>query len=626
MSLNWTAAFVAILYYVIVIFVGVWAGRKVHVHDERRRHGSVKTGARTPGLSSPAGDQYVMNLLVASRNLPLVLSCSSMTATWVGGGYLNATADAVFNYGLLHTYAPFGYSLSLLLGTFFFAGKMRLTEAVTMLDPLQKHYGRWMGLLLALPAVSSEVLWSAAILSALEGTASAVNGVGNYMFVFASAVFACLPFCLRAKFAGQVGPPHDDWKGSLPSNEWGQTIDVILMTALGGIPWQAYFQQVLSTQNPCNAKILSFVGALGSFALTLPPVLIAGAARGTNFTSVGYNGTFNLRPEDRASVLPFALYYMSPMWTSIAGLLGITAAIMSSVDSSMLAASTLLTHNIYRTLLRPTASALETSVVFRFMVWTIGAAAVNVSLSVTSVFKTWTLCSDMAYVLLFPQLLCVFYFRKITNAYGAVAAFVVGLVLRTLCGEPSAQIPVVLRFPDYDEVAGQRFPFRTFCMASSVVVLLLVSRLAAAAFRQALLSPASDVFRCFQARMDADDSRMVALTEQERTVASPGGVSLSGAVTPTSPGRVKERKKTQSSPTTPPTATSPPETSALPWKTRPGPSEEFAQSHLGDAGKTQPEPAEGMDKGPASRSGLASSGVSPKRSGKLQEVVDWRIG
>ncbi|XP_065309179.1 uncharacterized protein [Dermacentor albipictus] len=88
--------------------------------------------------------------------------------TWVGGGYLNATAEAVFKHGLLHTYAPFGYTISLLLGSLLFAGRMRLTDAVTMLDPFQKHYGRWMGLLLALPVVGSEVLWSGAILSSLE--------------------------------------------------------------------------------------------------------------------------------------------------------------------------------------------------------------------------------------------------------------------------------------------------------------------------------------------------------------------------------------------------------------------------------------------------------------------------
>ncbi|XP_065309180.1 high-affinity choline transporter 1-like isoform X3 [Dermacentor albipictus] len=135
MTLKWAAAFVAILYYLTVIFVGVWAGRKVHNRDppERRRRSVNKQGTRTPQqLSLTAGDQYVRNLLVANRSLPLFLSCGSMT------------------------------------GSLLFAGRMRLTDAVTMLDPFQKHYGRWMGLLLALPVVGSEVLWSGAILSSLE--------------------------------------------------------------------------------------------------------------------------------------------------------------------------------------------------------------------------------------------------------------------------------------------------------------------------------------------------------------------------------------------------------------------------------------------------------------------------
>lgn len=45
-------------------------------------------------------------------------STSSFSATWVGGGYINGTAEAVYvpGYGLAWAQAPIGYSLSLILG------------------------------------------------------------------------------------------------------------------------------------------------------------------------------------------------------------------------------------------------------------------------------------------------------------------------------------------------------------------------------------------------------------------------------------------------------------------------------------------------------------------------------
>lgn len=46
-----------------------------------------------------------------------------MTATWVGGGYINGTAEAVYNAkfgdgsGLVWVQAPVGFAISLVLGT-----------------------------------------------------------------------------------------------------------------------------------------------------------------------------------------------------------------------------------------------------------------------------------------------------------------------------------------------------------------------------------------------------------------------------------------------------------------------------------------------------------------------------
>jgi len=41
-------------------------------------------------------------------------------ATWVGGGYINGTAEAIYTSGLVWCQAPFGYALSLVFGMIYF--------------------------------------------------------------------------------------------------------------------------------------------------------------------------------------------------------------------------------------------------------------------------------------------------------------------------------------------------------------------------------------------------------------------------------------------------------------------------------------------------------------------------
>jgi len=38
------------------------------------------------------------------------------SATWVGGGYINGTAEVVYGSGLVWSQAPWGYALSLVVG------------------------------------------------------------------------------------------------------------------------------------------------------------------------------------------------------------------------------------------------------------------------------------------------------------------------------------------------------------------------------------------------------------------------------------------------------------------------------------------------------------------------------
>ena len=38
-----------------------------------------------------------------------------ISATWVGGGFINGSAEAAYTYGLIWVQAPFGFGLSLLI-------------------------------------------------------------------------------------------------------------------------------------------------------------------------------------------------------------------------------------------------------------------------------------------------------------------------------------------------------------------------------------------------------------------------------------------------------------------------------------------------------------------------------
>ncbi|KAH7955803.1 hypothetical protein HPB52_003896 [Rhipicephalus sanguineus] len=294
-AVNITALLFIIMYYFAVMIVGVWGGRKVlaaHTSAIGPHGFHVSTKRKND-------DDFQLRLFVANRDLPLFLGIASMTATWVGGGYLNGTAEAVYNYGIINCHAPIGYAMSLVLGGAFFATKMRLTNSVTMLDPFQSHYGRWSGLLFCVPAVLGEIFWTAAILAALgkcSDTASVIIRVDASYFIIISGSIIFLYTSLGGLFsvtytdALQVVTTavllYTDWIGTISSDKITVLLDFFLMTALGGIPWQVYFQRVLSCQTVTEAKILSFMAAIGCIFLAVPPVIIGVTAKHTSATPV----------------------------------------------------------------------------------------------------------------------------------------------------------------------------------------------------------------------------------------------------------------------------------------------------------------------------------------------------
>ena len=111
----------------------------------------------------------------------------------------------------------------------------------------------------------------------------------------------------------------------------------------------------------------------------------------------------------------------------------------------------------------------------RFSIFLVGGAAVGMAISVGSVYSLWTLSSDLVYVILFPQLLCAIHFQH-TNTVGSLLGFIIGLFVRLSGGEPVLGIPVLIKYPWYDETRNkQYFPFKTMSMLITLLSILIFS-------------------------------------------------------------------------------------------------------------------------------------------------------
>ncbi len=453
------------------------------------------------------------DVMLAGRSIPLGIAVFTMSATWVGGGYINGTAEYAASYGLAWVQAPWGYALSLVIGGLFFAKKMRRFRFKTMLDPLEQRYGKKIAALLFIPALTGEIFWTAAILTALGTTFATVLGLDfSYSILVSAAIaiaytalgglwavaltdiiqmillmgglFLVLPFALQhvggldqliTTYQAKKGalasflPPLDGWRHPDWGNSYFQWWDYALLLMLGGIPWQVYFQRVLSSKDEQTAQNLSIFAGVVCLLAAIPAVLIGMIGDVVSWQSVGVAA-----PENAALTLPYVVRYLTNPVVATIGLGAIAAAVMSSVDSSILSASSMASWNVYRPLVRPNISPDNLGKIIKRCIWIIGIAATLLALQVKSVYALWFLCSDFVYCILFPQLVTALFDKK-ANRYGAAAGLLVSFLLRFGGGDATLGIPQILPYPILED--GQIwFPFRTLSMLSGLLTILLVSR------------------------------------------------------------------------------------------------------------------------------------------------------
>ncbi|XP_036375450.1 high-affinity choline transporter 1-like [Megalops cyprinoides] len=530
MALNVPGLIAVAVFYSIILATGIWASRKSK-QEERRTTGSGTEAA-----------------LIAGRNINLFVGIFTMTATWVGGGYILGTAAAVYNptKGLVWALMPIDYILNFVLAGVFFAKPMRAKKYVTMMDPFQLKYGSTLSCVFLIPALIGDVLWVACIMASLGGTMSVIldlsavysicisaavailytllggmfsvayTDVIQLVFIFFS-LWLCVPFLMLNPASTDItvtafnGTLQAPWVGTVEPGNVGLWIDDILVLSLGGLAYQAMHQRILSAASSRDAQVICFAAAGFSSVMGIPSVLIGAVAASTDWNMTSYGSPSPYDRGEAGKILPIALQYLTPPAISIMGIGAVAAAVMSSMDSALLSSASLFTNNIYKTLIRKQASDREVQWVIKATVLVVGLAGMGLAFLGNSVLAFWVVSTDLLYTVILPQLVCVLFF-PVSNGYGAAAGFTLGTLLRLLIGEPLLRLPPAIRFPDcrlIDGVYVQHFPCRTFIMLVSLCIIVSVSYVVSLLFDKGLLPKRWDVLqvKTHEAPNDSSDKK-----------------------------------------------------------------------------------------------------------------------
>ncbi|KAJ0062841.1 hypothetical protein NL108_008125 [Boleophthalmus pectinirostris] len=435
MAVNIPGVIAIVVFYLLVLGTGIWASFKSKTEQKK------------------SGAKEVEMVVLGNRKINLAVGIFTMTATWVGGGFVVGTTEMAYtpSMGLSFTMLMLmAYFATFVICGFIFAKPMRDSKYVTMLDPFQRKYGRVLTAALTVVSVCLDLLMLAGILICLGSTLSVVLDVSYSVCIWMSAAVAitytllgglysvaytdiiqlilvfgslwlCVPFVL-------MNPSTLDISQTLLNNT------LHAPWALGSLGYQCVHQRTLSASSTHTATVTCCFASVLTVIMGIPSLLIGAAASSTDWNQTSYGTPSPFERGEKAQVLPIALQHLTPSYISIIGIGCVAAAAMSSADSVMLSAASVFTVNIYKSIIRPQASDREFQWVIRVSVTVAGVA---------------------------------------------------GTLLTNLKNRCTLE----------DGVYVQHAPVKTICMLCALVAILLFSYLASVLFNRGLLPESWDVFQ-----------------------------------------------------------------------------------------------------------------------------------
>lgn len=386
--------------------------------------------------------------LLAGRSLGIPLATFSIFATWFGAESCIGSAGIAFEQGLGGVSSdPFGYGLCILIVGLFFAKKFWNLKLTTIADFLKIQYSHRTARLCALLMIPTSFLWTAAQVRAFGTVLSSVSSFDLTVAI----IIATSIVIIYTTFGGMLADVITDViQGSIliiglsvlfyysiyavggfdpfiekisttltlssekPSPSFWLTAEHWLIPICGSVFAQELISRVLSSHSASIAQRSSFFAGTLYITIGIIPLLL------------GILGS-SLLPElsNSENILPALAERFLPTTLFILFSGAIIAAILSTVDSSLLAISALITHNVF-----PASKNLPESeriTVDRSIVVVAGIASSFLAISAEGVYGLVKDASAFGSSGIFVVIVGGMYFH-IRNEYAAIASLLGGAI------------------------------------------------------------------------------------------------------------------------------------------------------------------------------------------------------
>lgn len=331
------------LYVLAQVAIGIWAGR----------------GAKSET------DYYLGGRQVGFWPLSL-----SIFATWFGAETILGSAAAIAEGGLSGARAePFGYALCLVLMALFVAGPIRKSNYLTISDFFRERYGKTAEIASAVVSVIISVIWAGAQLLAVAAILETVVGIPGYVTLLAAAGIVIV-YCYYSGLNGDIATDVvqglflifgivilfiavSDRAGGLNAliasikpeqlrlvaegESVFARIDNWMIPVIGSLVTQEALTRFLAARSTRTAQSACLAAAFLYLALGMLPVLM-----GLGGSHLGIPGA------EGDNFIPALALELLPNGLAIILVGALFSAILSTVDSNLLAVSSLVAINLMR--------------------------------------------------------------------------------------------------------------------------------------------------------------------------------------------------------------------------------------------------------------------------------------